>query len=727
MRYVNYVCALPFPKRAGRVPQLFSNDPAAVAEFVGRWDRAPYGIYECVSLLREGARTRSLENVGCSLYIHFDIDLRTLKENYDEAWQKLTRVLPPWVEIRDSGGGFHLIVWLKEPAEADTAEFDRVNAARSALTHVLGADNAPNHAAALLRMVNTRNFKYGEPKWCRVLRPGEPVDITEIEDLVDALGNDPILTSVERATNGHDHTEGAPRSSEKTKAPVDVEARLAGMRFHGAGNHGIHITQLHCTASLLRSGVPVEDAVAEVLEATRRAVANDPKWDWNEETLTIERLCYDFISKNPELFALLPDDLATAWSDRLAEGRTHLRIVHSSHIGWHIRSKEGEGHAYGTSDNPTADTNTQKARGWNYFDTTEVTPQRWCVKKLIPEAGIGILAGQWGTYKTTAALELAVAVMTGEPFAGQYRVKRRGAVLYIATEGAGTLQSRLSAVAKARGAPDKLPFAWRSDCPLLTDKNAAAILNKHVDEAAAYFRKTYSLPISLIDVDTYITAAGLASGDDNDSTATQRAFNTLRAVANHSQAFVLTVDHYGKVAEAGTRGSSSKEASADTVLATLAEREDTGSISNTRMAARKQRDGISGFEVPFTPEVVELGLDEDGDALTAVILNWNKQQHARPASRPRKSKDVALFCQVLTGTISKKGFAFQPEPGGPSVQACHEADLRQQFYAHCPAKGTAKQRSDRVGVSYKRAWRKVTERGLVSCKEIDGGNILWPR
>jgi hypothetical protein len=141
--YVSYFCALPYPKRSGRVPQLFSNDPAAIAAFVSRWSRPPYGIYECVSLLRAGARTRSLENVGCSLYIHFDIDLRTLEESYVEARQKLTRALPLWVEIRDSGGGgFHLIIWLKEPAEAETSEFDRINAARSALTHILCADKA---------------------------------------------------------------------------------------------------------------------------------------------------------------------------------------------------------------------------------------------------------------------------------------------------------------------------------------------------------------------------------------------------------------------------------------------------------------------------------------------------------------------------------------------------------------------------------------------------------
>ena len=57
------------------------------------------------------------------------------------------------------------------------------------------------------------------------------------------------------------------------------------------------------------------------------------------------------------------------------------------------------------------------------------------------------MAGVWGAYKTTIALDLSVSVMAGLPFADQFRVKRPGAVLYIALEGASMLPSRLSAIA----------------------------------------------------------------------------------------------------------------------------------------------------------------------------------------------------------------------------------------------------------------------------------------
>ena len=54
-------------------------------------------------------------------------------------------------------------------------------------------------------------------------------------------------------TNGRDDYLGA--------GPVDVDERLSSMRFGGAGDNSVHATQLHVTASLLRSGVGFDETV----------------------------------------------------------------------------------------------------------------------------------------------------------------------------------------------------------------------------------------------------------------------------------------------------------------------------------------------------------------------------------------------------------------------------------------------------------------------------------
>ena len=111
---------------------------------------------------------------------------------------------------------------------------------------------------------------------------------------------------------------------------------------------------------------------------------------------------------------------------------------------------------------------------------------------------------------------------------------------------------------------------------------------------------------ALIWIDTLITAAGFASGEDNDAAAAQKGDDGVTDTSQRTGA-LGGIDHFGKVVETGTRGSSAKEGAADTVIAMLADRELGGGVRNTRLAVRKQRDGVCGFEIPFTARMVETG------------------------------------------------------------------------------------------------------------------------
>src|SRR5262249_6802598 len=91
------------------------------------------------------------------------------------------------------------------------------------------------------------------------------------------------------------------------------------------------------------------------------------------------------------------------------------------------------------------------------------------------------------------------------------------------------------------------------------------------------------------------------------------------------------VDHYGKDVAAGTRGSSAKAASADLVLACLGDREQSGSVTNTRLAVRKCRGGPQGQEFHFTVRKVEDPTpDKDGDPITTLVIEWTTGPTAPP-------------------------------------------------------------------------------------------------
>ena len=147
-----YICAIHDDKRGGRFPQLYTDDPQALDKFAQEWDRPGVSVYECVSSLRPGTQRRCRDTVAEMSVLHVDIDVRMLTTPADTVKRtllELSAALP--FEIRDSGGGFHVLVNLKEPVEAGTPEFDRANAVRKALTQMLCGDPAPDHPAALLR------------------------------------------------------------------------------------------------------------------------------------------------------------------------------------------------------------------------------------------------------------------------------------------------------------------------------------------------------------------------------------------------------------------------------------------------------------------------------------------------------------------------------------------------------------------------------------------------
>jgi Primase C terminal 2 (PriCT-2)/AAA domain len=62
-------------------------------------------------------------------------------------------------------------------------------------------------------------------------------------------------------------------------------------------------------------------------------------------------------------------------------------------------------------------------------DPLESRPQ--LINKVLPEIGIGLASGQWGTYKTFVVIDIAVSVMSGVKFI-DFPVVRKGGVLFIA-------------------------------------------------------------------------------------------------------------------------------------------------------------------------------------------------------------------------------------------------------------------------------------------------------
>ncbi len=371
-------------------------------------------------------------------------------------------------------------------------------------------------------------------------------------------------------------------------------------------------------------------------------------------------------------------------------------------------------------------------------DVDDAPLKEWLVNKTIPKVGKGILAGQWGTYKSFLAKDLARGVMTKTPFAGR-AVMRQGAVLFVAAEGQDEVRVRLEGIARDKIArienfrdakpvdPTRLPFAWIETCPRLTADDAAETLCAIVAEARRALEARFSLPLALVIIDTLMVASQFR--DANDAAEAQRVMSVLDAAAREAEAFVLAVDHFGKDVTTGTRNSSAKEGAADAVLALLGDRDIAGNVSNSRLAVRKVRGAPTGEAIPFKMREVIVYENAGYDAVTTLVVDWDEHATTRPADEPARAKrwprSLAIFKKALDYALTSSGKRMRPFVDGPEVLAAEREAVRAEFMKTYEADN-----ADAKRAAFSRSVKAALAAELMNAREIGdaeaAATFLWP-
>jgi hypothetical protein len=267
----------------------------------------------------------------------------------------------------------------------------------------------------------------------------------------------------------------------------------------------------------------------------------------------------------------------------------------------------------------------------------------------------------------------------------------------------------------------------------LLDAGACAELVEMIKDGAEGMQRKFGLPVVLVIIDTASKAAGYnKAGDENDAALAKIIMRTLGTASLKTNTLVTAVAHFGKHAETGTRGSSGYEDDADVVLAALAEREMTGAVSNTRLAARKRRSGPNGEEYPFRVKISDMGTDPAGIPLNTLTIEWLDEAAAAPQPAkgkpdPWRKKSLRLLRQALMNVLVDHGKALRPWPDGPVVRAVDIEIIRPEFYRGYPAAEAtdAQAKKNARQKAFVRAIKDAKADNLIGNWELAGITYVW--
>ena len=235
----------------------------------------------------------------------------------------------------------------------------------------------------------------------------------------------------------------------------------------------------------------------------------------------------------------------------------------------------------------------------------------------------------------------------------------------------------------------------------------------------------------LVVIDTLIKSIG--SADENGVGMVAFA-NNCGAISHHFGCFVLAVHHVGLGADSKQRmrGHSSFRGGVDAQI--LCERPEKRDYV-TKLTVQKQKEDAKGFCLEARLERVILGYDEDGEAISTLIVSEvvNADAPALKAAEPKAKKVPAsklLLMDVLRDAIDNKGMQIQPDgASGPEVRAVAETHARQNYFKRIAEKANADEDAeklyDRQDKSFKRAAKAALDNMTLVAADYEGERFFW--
>ena len=326
-------------------------------------------------------------------------------------------------------------------------------------------------------------------------------------------------------------------------------------------------------------------------------------------------------------------------------------------------------------------------------------PLEWLIKGVLPKSDLAVIFGPSGSGKSFVALDLAMAIGRGVSWRG--RRVRQGKVVIVAAEGGSGVQLRLKSYQRHhRLSPEHMnEIGIVLAAPNFLD-------HEDIGEVIGEIRKFGDVSAVIIDTFAQVTPGA----NENTSEDMGRALANLKLLNRALGATAVIVHHAGKDVSRGSRGWSGIKAAADVQLEVVRQQEGPRCVK-----VEKMKDGKDGGEFWFELEVVDLGIDADGDPLSSCVVI-----EAEPVARAKvRAPGPTGSTQIkILETAVGCGAA---EQGGASVEEVINKSV--SLIAYDPSRGEGMPKRDQRRTNVTRALRTLCDRGFLV---VDDDRIYLP-
>jgi hypothetical protein len=339
------------------------------------------------------------------------------------------------------------------------------------------------------------------------------------------------------------------------------------------------------------------------------------------------------------------------------------------------------------------------------FDAIRIdTTPSYLVKGIVPRVGLCVFWGPPKCGKSFLVFDMVMHVALGWKF--RDRKVRQGAVVYCALEGCAAFKNRVEAFRQAK-LPDnasEIPFHLMASPMSLVADHPALI-------ASIRAALVESCPAAVV-IDTLNRSLAGSESDDRDMAAYVKAADAIRDAFNCA---VVIVHHCG---HEGTRprGHSSLIGALD---AQISVKRDTA--DNIIATIELMKDGTQGDEFASRLEVIELGLDDDGDKITSCVIEpVEGLQPSRSQIRPKLTKGAKIALAALHEAIGECG---DIPPASNHIPAGVKTVPIEQWRTYAYMKGICTSEDDRAK---RAAFQRSTETLIAAQQVAVWNNIAWP-